>query len=125
MSPELIVVGDPTVVPLAAAGEQVVAVTRHRVPSGRSDGAPVGDALLSLIRDREKQPVEFYVDWNRHEQRDSFYGMDLRKSSRQVAAALEEKGYAVLGGEAPGGGGWGSMRARTDRILEAFFPLRD
>ena len=87
-------------------------------------GPPVGDELLSLIRDREKQPVEFYVDWNRHELRDTFYGMDLGKSSRQVAAALDEKGYAVLGGEAPGGGGWGSMRARTDRILEAFFPLR-
>ncbi len=67
--------------------------------------------------------MEFDVDWNHHEYRDNYYGLDYAESSRQVAEALGDREYTVLGGEAPGGGGWGSVRARTDKILEAFFPV--
>ncbi|MFQ5789874.1 MAG: PQQ-binding-like beta-propeller repeat protein [Acidobacteriota bacterium] len=85
---------------------------------------PVGDEVLALVGGREKQPVQFYVDWTRYELRSTEWGIDLRKDSREFADLLKQRGYTVAGGESPDGAGWASWRARTDEILEAFFPFK-
>ncbi|MDA2930724.1 alpha/beta hydrolase-fold protein, partial [Acidobacteria bacterium AH-259-O06] len=79
--------------------------------------------VLSLVRGQEKQAVQFYVDWNRYDFR--WGDIDLREDSRKFADLLKEKGYTVAGGEAAECFGWGSWRATTDKILEAFFPLKE
>ncbi len=45
--------------------------------------------------------------------------------SRELATLLGENGYSIVTNEVLDGAGWGSWRARTDRILESFFPLED
>lgn len=85
---------------------------------------PVADEVMSLIRRQEKLPVQLYVDWARYELRSTELGIDLRKDNREFAALLREKGYNFAGGEYAEGAGWASWRARTDEILEAFFPLK-
>lgn len=86
---------------------------------------PVGDEVLSLVRDQEKQAVQFYVDWDRYDLRSTeFETFDLREDSRKFTDLLKEKWYDFAGGEFADGSGWGGWRARTDKILEAFFPLK-
>ena len=43
---------------------------------------------------------------------------------RRLVAALRRSGHAYAGGEAKDAHGWASWRARSDRILETFFPLQ-
>jgi len=86
---------------------------------------PVGDEVLTLVRDQEKQAVQFYVDWDRYDFRGTELSrFDLREDSRKFADLLREKGYTFAGGEFADGSGWGSWRVRTDKILKAFFPLK-
>ena len=47
------------------------------------------------------------------------------KASRELAALLEKEGYQIVTNEVADGAGWGSWRARTDRILENFVSLTD
>lgn len=84
---------------------------------------PVGGAVFKLLRERERLPIQFYLDWAHYELRSSEQGIDVQKDNREFAELLKEKGYTFVGGETADGAGWGSWRARTDRILEAFFPL--
>ena len=83
---------------------------------------PIGDTVLSKLNELEAGSLDWYLAWNEHEYRDTFYSIDYRGDSLRIAAALEARGQGFRGGESPGGGGWGSMRARTDAILRAFFP---
>ncbi len=85
-----------------------------------------GSELLSVVRDQDPRPVEFYVDWNRYDLRvrnSAGANFDLREDTRAFAALLRQKGYKVTGGEAAEGFGWTSWRATTDQLLEALFPL--
>ncbi|MDA2937154.1 hypothetical protein MYX75_02690 [Acidobacteria bacterium AH-259-A15] len=84
---------------------------------------PVGDEVLSLVRGQKKQPIQFYVGWDRYDFRSTEYiDIDLRRDSRNFADLLKERGYTFTGSEtAEGTASWGS---RTDKILEAFFPLK-
>ena len=50
--------------------------------------------------------------------------VDLREHGARFAKLLDELGYKWTGGEAADASGWASWRARTDRILRAFFPLK-
>ena len=86
-------------------------------------GLGTDDALMDLIRARKGDGVQFYLDWNRYELRSADSGTDLREDALRLARALQENGYSYSGGEARDAHGWGSWRARTDRVLEAFFPL--
>ena len=86
-----------------------------------------GSDLLSVVRDQDPRPVEFYVDWNRYDLRvrnSSGANFDLREDTRAFATLLRERGYTVTGDEAAEGFGWASWRATTDKLLEALFPLR-
>ncbi|MFQ5927930.1 MAG: alpha/beta hydrolase-fold protein, partial [Terriglobia bacterium] len=68
---------------------------------------PVGDEVLALLRGREKQPIQFYVDWDRYDLRSTeFMGIDRRANSRKLADLLKEKGYTFAGGESTGSAGW-------------------
>ncbi len=72
----------------------------------------------------EPRSVEFYLDWNRYEERNKDRGVDFAADNRRTHAALVEAGYTVHGGEAPDCHGWGSWRSRADRMLAALFPPR-
>ena len=86
-------------------------------------GLGTDDSLMDLIRGKKATGVQIYLDWNRYERRSADSGTDLREDGVRLARALEENGYRYAGGEALDAHGWGSWRARTDRVLEAFFPL--
>jgi len=79
------------------------------------------DAVMALLAG-EKKPVRFYLDWNRYESRSVDSDIDFGGDSRRLGTALEQAGYEVAGGEVLDSYGWGSWRARTDRILITFFP---
>ena len=83
---------------------------------------PVGEETLEVLRSSHMLPLELYVDWSQYETRSVELKLDLRKDSLQLVALLDEKGLSHTGGEVVDAAGWGSWRARTDRILEAFFP---
>jgi len=95
-----------------------------QLQSSRLRHRPVFDAIIARLESEERLPLEFYLDWASHDLRSAELGIDLREDGRQLAGLLREKGYSVVGLEYAGGAGWGSWRARTDKILEAFFPLR-
>lgn len=78
-------------------------------------------ALFEAI-EGEKVDAQFYVDWNRFGSKNLDAGQDYAADSRRLSEALRAKGYGVAGGEAHDSYGWGSWRARSNRILEAFFP---
>ncbi len=80
------------------------------------------DALMTLLESAKPSDVRFYLDWNRFEARNVDTSLDLGEDARTLAAALEQNGFGYSGGEALDSFGWGSWRARTDRILESFFP---
>ncbi len=75
--------------------------------------------LLELIESRDKVDLDMYLEWFDHEDKDP----EGRTQGRELAAALEKRGYRPVTNTAPGGSGWGSWREGTDRVLEALFPL--
>ncbi|MFB3111565.1 MAG: alpha/beta hydrolase-fold protein [Gemmatimonadales bacterium] len=85
---------------------------------------PFWDALLVLLQEKEPLPVQIYLDWARSELRSAEQDIDLRRDNGNLFRLLQEKGYTVGGGEYPGGPGWGSWQARTDKVLMALFPVQ-
>lgn len=81
------------------------------------------DALMELIERRPRPDIDFYLDWSRYELRNLDSGIDLGVDSQRLAEALRAGGYDFVGGEVLDSAGWGGWRSRTDRILEALFPL--
>jgi enterochelin esterase-like enzyme len=82
---------------------------------------PIGEESLRALG-RDGAGLEVYLDWSCCELR-SGSGQDLREHALRLVRHLAKVGLGYYGGEAPGGSGWGSWRSRTDRVLEAFFPL--
>lgn len=82
-------------------------------------------AVDALIAEDPLEPVAFHVDWNRYESRneDDFLEADHAAGARALYERLRERGYEVTGGEHLDSAGWGAWRARTDDVLERFFPL--
>jgi enterochelin esterase-like enzyme/outer membrane protein assembly factor BamB len=81
------------------------------------------DALMGLIAGEPRESLRLYMDWNRYESHSTDSAYDLRQDSERLAGALKAQGYSYSGGEVVDAYGWGSWRARSDRILVAFFPL--
>ncbi len=84
---------------------------------------PLSEQMAALLAADTPATTRFYVDWNRYEWRSEDMGVDMRELNRGFYQGLKDKGYPVAGGEALDGVGWGSWRARTDRVLTALFPL--
>jgi enterochelin esterase-like enzyme/outer membrane protein assembly factor BamB len=82
-------------------------------------------AVDALIEEEPLESVAFHVDWNRYEPRneDDFLEADHAAGARALYERLRERGYEVTGGEQLDSAGWGAWRARTDDVLERFFPL--
>lgn len=78
------------------------------------------EALRKLIEGGDPQMTRFYVEWSTYDLKAD--GLPCEEDSRELAALLVGKGYRVVTNEVADGAGWGSWRARTDRILEEFFP---
>jgi enterochelin esterase-like enzyme len=83
-----------------------------------------GDELRDLIRNSEKIPVRFYLDWGAYDYRNTQGGYSWITDNKNLVTMLEEKGYSWTGGEVSEGWGFASWRNRTDKILEEFFPLQ-
>ncbi len=79
--------------------------------------------LKASMTDVTTQPLEMYIDWGKYDLRSPLEGWDIGDESKRLAEHFKSKGYAPLGGESPTGFGWASWRTRTDKILEAFFPM--
>jgi enterochelin esterase-like enzyme/outer membrane protein assembly factor BamB len=82
------------------------------------------DDLRSMIANGGERKPLFYVEWSINDLR-SQDELQSEKASRELAAILGKEGYRVVTNEVADGAGWGSWRARTDRILENFFSLHD
>ncbi len=79
--------------------------------------------LEPLLPQAKERPLDIYLDWGRYDLRNPHEAWDMAASSRRLAAALEERGFAVAGGEALDGTDWASWRNRTGAVLQALFPL--
>ncbi|MCP4659644.1 MAG: hypothetical protein GY856_29935, partial [bacterium] len=75
--------------------------------------------LLERIESRDQVDLDMVLEWTDHEATDR----QGRTPGRELAEALEQKGYRPVTRTAPGGSGWGSWREGIDRVLEALFPL--
>jgi enterochelin esterase-like enzyme len=73
----------------------------------------------------EKQDLDVYVEWSRHDYLYEDIGIDAARDSRELAELLEAKGYPVRRNVVTGAAGWGSWRAQLDDILGAFYPLAE
>jgi enterochelin esterase-like enzyme/outer membrane protein assembly factor BamB len=80
------------------------------------------DRLRSMIENGDERATLFYVEWSINDLVASDQ-LQCEKASRELATMLAAEGYRVTTNEVADGAGWGSWRARTDRILEGFFPL--
>ncbi len=82
------------------------------------------EELRSMIAKGDTDATRFYVEWSEN---DLYIEGDLEceNDSRELAGLLKAQGYDTVTNEVSDGAGWGSWRARTDRILESFFPPGD
>jgi enterochelin esterase-like enzyme/outer membrane protein assembly factor BamB len=86
---------------------------------------PEGDELINMVVSSEKLPLNIYLDWGKYDYRNPAAGFNWVENNQKFAALLKEKGYRISGGQVNDGFDWPSWRARTDRILEAFFPIKE
>ena len=82
-----------------------------------------GDELMALLKETDKQPVRFYLDWGKYDYRNTAGNYNWTEFNQNLMDLLKKKGYSVAGGQHNESFGWASWRNRTDKILEQFFPL--
>jgi len=82
------------------------------------------NALYALLRNTQQPGVQIYLDWGKYDIQSPLEGWSIAAANAKLGRYLTEHKYAYTGGEVNEGFGWGSWRNRTDKILEAFFPLR-
>jgi enterochelin esterase-like enzyme len=83
-----------------------------------------GPELTALAQKSPNLALEFYLDWGKYDYRYRLYGDDPRGFSQGFVKLLRSKNYLVNGGEVTAGSDYASWRRRTDKILQAFFPIR-
>lgn len=82
-----------------------------------------GPELVELAQKSPVLPLRLYLDWGTYDYRYASYEYDARRFSQSFVKMLRGKNYQVAGGEVNEGSDYASWRRRTDRILEAFFPI--
>ena len=75
------------------------------------------------IAGSEELDLELIFHGSSYDYRNPARDLDARAEAREVVAALEAEGHEPRILETDDGVGWGMWQARTDEILEAFFPL--
>ncbi|MEM1179680.1 MAG: PQQ-binding-like beta-propeller repeat protein [Acidobacteriota bacterium] len=83
------------------------------------------EKLKALIEKGGDGAPSFYVEWSLHDVVIAQAGVFSEKHSREFAERLNKNSFPTVTHEVTDGAGWGSWRARTDRILEHLFPLSD
>lgn len=83
-------------------------------PFGYDDGA-----ILSMIRQGEKKPINLYIDCGTFEA--EMAGHNILKENREAKECLISKGYKLTYHEYNEGHSWGNWRAHLDDILKTFF----
>jgi enterochelin esterase-like enzyme len=86
-------------------------------------GLGLADELMAKIAAGEPGAVDFYLDWNRYDERNIDRDWDFARDSRTLDQALRARGYDVAGGELEDSYGWAGWRTRIDDILSALYPL--
>lgn len=79
--------------------------------------------LFDHIAKGKAKDAKIYLDWSRFDDRRRDRGYDFGDEAEALAANLRAGGYSFVGGELADSTGWGGMRARTARFLEALFPM--
>lgn len=79
--------------------------------------------LFEHIAAGKAKDATLYLDWSRFDDRRRDRGYSFAEEAEALAANLRAGGYAFVGGEVADSTGWGGMRARADRFLEALFPM--
>lgn len=78
-----------------------------------------------LLAGPQEQPLTIYLEWTKYDSKSELEGWDARADCLAFAAMLEAKGYSFEGGEFHDGSFYSSWRNRTDRLLQALFPLQN
>ena len=78
--------------------------------------------LKAAIKSAAEQPLDIYMEWGKYDLRNPHEAWDLSETNREFAKLLQDKGYAIKGGEVHDGTGWSSWHTRTDAVLKALFP---
>lgn len=76
-----------------------------------------------MLLEAPKQHLTIYFDWGKYDGKSESEGFDARAFSLAFAEDIKAAGYSFTGGEVPDGAGPDSWLNRTDRVLEALFPL--
>lgn len=76
-------------------------------------------SILSLIRNRDKKPINLYIDSGRFETHVARRG--ILEESRMAKQLLTSMGYQLFYYEYNEGHSWGNWRAHIDNILVTFF----
>ena len=94
----------------------------HAALQSVSMGMGLQDEIRAMIEGKKGQSTEFYLDWNRYDQRNIDRGWDLGADSKELAGLLRRNGYTLAGGEKLDSAGWSGWRNRTGEILSTMFP---
>jgi len=82
-----------------------------------------GDELRAIVNGSDMQDVRFYLEWSKYTYQSGRQQFSWRDLNKAFAENLIKKGYEVGSAEINQGWGWASWRTRTDKVLEAFYPI--
>lgn len=93
-----------------------------------SQSAQIFEVFLPPIEERLEKaslehPVSIYLEWGRYDMRNPHEAWNIGDANARYAQKLDDMGYDVERHEVNDGTGWSSWKNRTDRLLEALFPL--
>ncbi|MDX1389036.1 MAG: PQQ-binding-like beta-propeller repeat protein, partial [Acidobacteriota bacterium] len=77
------------------------------------------EMLRSMAVGRDPSIARFYIEWSKNDLDDGNQ-LKCEEHSRALTRILTDEGFAVAENRVVDGAGWGSWRARTDRILITF-----
>ncbi len=86
-------------------------------------GEPLREMLNARIKAEGGKPEHIYVEWSRHDYHLPQRDIDTAADSKSLLEKLGKQGVETTEDIVTGAAGWGSWRAQTHRLLEAFFPL--
>ncbi|MCH8149778.1 MAG: hypothetical protein IH987_17635, partial [Planctomycetes bacterium] len=78
--------------------------------------------LREALDKTDKWAGRVYMDWGTYDLRSPMESWSIAEGNMSIFKLLQEKGFAVTGGEVHDGTGWPSWRNRTDVIFRTLFP---
>ena len=78
--------------------------------------------LREVLDKTDKWSGRVYMDWGIYDLRSPMESWSIADGNMNIFKLLQEKGFALTGGEVHDGTGWPSWRNRTDVIFRTLFP---